>query len=242
MSITNAVMFSLIGGCLLLSNESTATVIAGYDVQNAALDGTFGVWSHTYTGTITVTGFGSVKNIWDYSLGNYTSGTGTLADGIVGLDTRESQLFVTAENPAITLYLDDTYLISQISLLNFPDGNAIPGNITGLDVTIGGTTETFSTEVLNSRDEFINLSASTLSSVAASQITLFNITTTGDWSDFFAISEIALEGTVVPEPTTFSLMSIIGVGALTARRRSKRQFVPKPDDGRVELPNDPSLF
>ena len=135
---------------LFTSAASAAPIITGYDVIDAATSGCGG-WAHSYTGTIVTTG-----GFDGCTRANYSGGAGTMADGAIGTNILESQLFRFTSSgayaPSITLYLDSEYFVSAISLFNFPSGNAIPGNITGLDVGIGVSTQSFATSVLNSRD------------------------------------------------------------------------------------------
>lgn len=212
----------VLGLLVLLAVHTTvsAAVITGYDVTDTPLSG-FGGWQHTYTGSITNTGTlsgtASVK-------ADYSGGTGTMADGLVGSSTNQSHLFWVADLPSITVYLDNTYNLTDIALLNFPSGNSIPGNITGVDVTIGSTTQSFVTSVLNTRDEFIELSGTPLASLAASSFTLSNFTIDAEqYANYFSISEIQVNGTPVssssvPVPAPLALFGI-GVLALGVSRR-----------------------
>jgi hypothetical protein len=120
--------------------------VVGYDIQNAVTSGSFVEWYHTYYGSITPTGTITVTpppgDLITATLANYSRGGGTLNDGAVGMNPNETELFATAAQPAITLYLDNTYTIQSINLESFSLYNVIPGNIRQVTVTINGDSST----------------------------------------------------------------------------------------------------
>ena len=131
---------------LVLGNISQATIISSYDIDNAVQSG-WGDWAHFYTGTVTQDGPVD-GGFYDGAYGtqaDYTGGGGILNDDQLGDSRHTTPLFATLLEPTITLYLDGTYFLSELTLYSFDDANTIPGNITGLDITIGGVSETFLT-------------------------------------------------------------------------------------------------
>jgi hypothetical protein len=128
--------FAFVSGRLAYSQS-----IIGYDIQNAVEDGSFVGWDWNYNGTITSTG-GSIvvtspSGTVTAALANYTGGGGTLNDGHIGSEPDNTELFATAALPKITIYLDGTYAIQSINLESFSLYNAIPGNISQLNVAVG---------------------------------------------------------------------------------------------------------
>lgn len=205
--------------CVFILEAHAVPVITGYNVSNTRLSG-FGGWSHTYSGTITPTG----------STYSYTGGSGTMADGIVGTSHQNTHLFLVSDLPSITVFLDNSYLISNISLYSFEGNNQIPGNITGFDLTIANLTETFATSVLNTKDEFADISSSNLSSISTNFFTLSNFTVDpNQYPTHFSISEITLNGTQdngtqddgsIPEPATLALLGF-GLAGIGFSKRKK---------------------
>jgi hypothetical protein len=135
--------------------------LIGYDIQNAAESG-FGAWDHRYNGLITPTGsnlvvaFPNGKSTAVLAL--YTGGGGTLNDGQVGLAPGDTELFATAAQPVITLHLGNTYAIQSINLESFSLYNGIPGNITGVNLAVGGSSASF--QPTTTTDDANNLSSS----------------------------------------------------------------------------------
>jgi hypothetical protein len=203
-------------------SSSDALTITGYDVTNTRLTG-LGGWGHTYSGTITSVG----SERYDY-----TGGSGTMNDGVMGADDGATHLFLTSDVPTITVFLDQMYTIDQIDLLSFeiPPSNGIPGNMTGVSITIGATTQAFSTIGFGPiqsggwpAHERIDLTSSVLSTITTDQFTLSAFASTGQWSNYFSISEIELiSGNPVPEPTTLLLLGSGLIGLIGFRRKFKK--------------------
>ncbi len=199
--------------------------VTSYDVENTNLSG-FGGWAHTYDGTITADG----------ATYDYTGGSGTLNDGIVGTSVSNTHLFTVANASVITLYLGESGMIDTLSLYSFgPTSNGIPGNITGLDVTINGVTQYFATTGFgpsnaafpnNGRDhshELVDLSGSLLAGLVTDTITLSGFTTENPYATYYSISEVVVDGaTAVPEPSALVLMSLGMVGFGFARRKNQK--------------------
>lgn len=202
-------------------NASPIT-ITSYDIDNANLSGT-GAWTHTYSGTITPTSTG---------ISNYSGGTGTLNDGVISSSVLNTQLFnyPTDSSPAITLNFDAFYSINNLLISggNFL-GNAIPGNITSLDITINSITENFSTASTGltlgnrSADDFIDLSGSSLFNLSTNSILLSGFISSGfnGIQNTFSITEINLDGKTasVPEPASLGLLVLGFIGLVLSRRK-----------------------
>lgn len=207
-----------------------ATYITSYDIVNAVNSG-FGSWSHEYSGTITdiesidVSGYAG-------TLSDYSGGAGTLNDGIIGTNNSDTQLFATDYHPEITLYLDNYYTLDNMTLYSFTGANVIPGNITSVDLTIGGITETFLTSTSMGMDhEFIDivLGSSGLSDIATKQVILSGFKTDGSnsYPFMFSISEIdmtANPAAPVPEPTTIVLLGTGLLGLAGASRKKLKSY------------------
>ena len=207
-----------------------AAVITSYDVANARESG-FGCWAHEYDDD------GIVDNgdgTFDYS-----GGSGTLNDGLLGTSHLDTQLFCVSDSPSITLYLDTATNVTEIRLYSFDALlNRIPGNLATVNVTIGTvtvpvTTTGFGPATLSqsNSNELLLLLDSKLTSQAAETVTLSGFTATGCWSDYFSISEITVTGNaaaessnppIVPEPASLAIWlwgACTGLGAIAVRRR-----------------------
>ncbi len=181
-----------------------AQLIARYDILNADVSSTGG-WFHSYSGTIAPT---------VGSLADYSGGTGTMADNVI-LETTEAntQLFLTPNpGPVITLFLDGTHQIDRLEFFGGAhSGNSIPGAIDGMDITINGVTETFTTipfgpsnsQMINLLNDRVDLTDSVLAGAITDQIIISNVTANesgGGPSVRFSITEIVINGSVDSPP------------------------------------------
>jgi len=227
MKSTTKLMGSLIAAPFLAWGVANAAVIdvTSYDIENTKLSGAGG-WSHTYDGTITADGL-----TYDY-----TGGSGTLNDGLVGTSAADTHLFEVQNNSAITLHLGESSMINTLSLFSYgPTSNGIPGNITGLDITINGVTEYFMTTGFgpsnaassnNGRDhshELVDLSGSLLAGLVTDTIMLSGFTTENPYAAYYSISEVTVDGAAsVPEPSSLALMGLGMLGFGFARRKNRK--------------------
>lgn len=209
-----------------------AAVIASYDVANARESG-FGSWAHVYNKSgIIGNGDGTF---------NYSGGSGTLNDGLLGTSHLDTQLFYVPDSPSITLYLDRATNVNEIKLFSFDTlHNRIPGNLFSVDVTIGSvtvpvTTTGFGPATLaqSNANELLLLLDPRLTSLAAETVILSGFQTTGNWCDYFSISEVTVAGSavssssgpsVVPEPASLAIWfwgACGGLGTMAIRRRKR---------------------
>ena len=207
--------------------------VVGYDILNADVSGSGG-WMHTYTGTITPLGG---------SLANYSDGTGTMADGVLApLTSANTQIFFTPSTSIveITLYLDGYYTVDQMDFYGGDPTNGIPGALTGMDVTIGGSSASFLTSGFGATNihtghhvnDRLVLTGSGLDSLLTDKLILSNFTADYFGLNQFSIGEIVLDGTsqaasVVPEPSSLTLLAV-GAASLAGcgwRRRKRRSAV-----------------
>jgi hypothetical protein len=207
--------------CLLCcaSINASAVTIASYDIQNATTSG-YGLWNHTYDGTISSLGSNTA---------NYSGGSGTLNDGLYQ-DRDNNHVFDQGLGlPVITLYLDSFATLNSISLFGWNlagtgEINTIPGTITSVDVTINGVTETISTTPFGPViyevpvHDLIDLNGTLLDSVKSSEIILSNFI--GDVSGYFNITEIEIDGSSVPLPGAVWLLgsALLGFASIAKRK------------------------
>lgn len=220
--------------------------IAGYDVTDAVVSG-YGLWAHTYDGTITPKGSFTHFSVVGQKA-DYTGGGGTLNDGVIGDSAAKTQLFIarptqdgTVFNPTISLHLAAASTINQIELYggDIAD-NVVPGTISSITVTITGPlgtlSDTFALGPLTAfgfvavnhpvfgpvNDRIVIPNTSALFGLPALTVTLSNFGTRPLGT--FSLTEIKLDGNPfvneVSEPATLALLSA-GLLGLAAIRRSK---------------------
>ena len=203
---------TVLGLCVALlfaANAAAAPVtILSYDISATPPTG-FGDWQHVYTGTMTPIGGGNLA---------YSDGSGTLNDGVIGTSELVTHLLRNALTPVITLHLDGVFTINTINLFGGTFENAIPGQITGVSVSVGGPAVAFATSSFGADFGFgpVNDMVTGLPSVATSTIvlsawtgTFFDDPTEGP---LFSLTEIMVDGTPssivgVPEPSL-----LVGLG------------------------------
>ncbi len=212
----------VVASLVAVGGASAANIpVTGYDIQHAARP--FGGWSHTYNGTITDTGNGNANGN-PFTRADYTgAGSGTLNDGVHGVDHTNTQLFANNAfaSPVITLYLGGNFTIDDVTLASFVGGNIIPGCIASLDVTIGGFTETFLPTEPVDNDEFINIIGSSLDGISDNKVILSNFVHDGSsggvLDELFSISEVVINGQV-PAPGALALLGLAGFASRRRRR------------------------
>ncbi len=207
-----------------LANAGVITV-ESYDITNTNLS-TYGHWQHTYDGTMTLDGASY----------DYTNGSGTLNDGVIGTTVVNTHLFNSNLNSVITLFFSETVTLSNFNLYSFAHGdNRIPGNISDIKIHYNNalyslTSTGFggpSTGNANSHEAF-DVSGSVLDGLALDQLTFsINTTTLSSSSGNYSISEVEVFGEAsgqgnvsVPEPSTLAIFAL-GMIGLASRRFKK---------------------
>lgn len=157
---------------------------------------------------------------------DYSGGTGTLADGIIGTSTAETHLFHISIATVIEFFFDAPALLTGLDIYggDFPN-NTIPGALTGFDIAAGGVTHSITTtqfggiaangQAYNDRADLTGLFAAPVASVQ-----LFNFTTAGS---YYSITEAKFfsESAAVPLPAGLPLL-LAGLGSLAVLRRRAR--------------------
>lgn len=211
-----------------ISAASAAPVsIISYDFFATPLSG-HGNWSHAYGGTIAVTGPSFSNNGSPGTLANYSGGSGTLNDGVIGSSTGNTHLFVaprasdgTPIAPVITLYLGGMFTINTIEIFAGTFGNAIPGTLTGMTVGLAASSTALVSTAFNTVDDRLTITGSPLDGLVDNKIVLS--LPTGGWFEWFSITEIKIDGTAasaVPEPMSLALFGfgLAGLGLIRRRR------------------------
>lgn len=223
---------TLLLGAVLSAQGARAGPIASYDILDTPASGAGG-WSHAYDGTITLQGVNFINAGFGGSLADYSGGSGTLNDGVVGTTTDDTHLLVqgpatdgTPIDPVITLDLGGLYTITSISIRGGADPLfLIPGRIGELTVEIGGIQQVYSTTPFGEemiwgglQDDLITISGSHVG-VATSTITLSGFGSGSEdsvggslYNGWFSITEIELTGQVFPAPVP--ALGPRGLGAL----------------------------
>lgn len=200
--------------------------VLGYDVQDTPLSG-FGGWGHTYSGQKTDTGrtFATGQGTARAALFDYSGGTGTLSDGVLG-GIGATQLFVLrptlptgTANPQVTLHLGGSFVVDRIHLCGGEvEGNGLPGALTGLTVRLGAASSAFSTTpvgALNAagtpRNDTVDLTGTPLAGVATDTLVLSDMSARafGNASDQFPLTEIQLEGHIAVADTAAPAIEIL---------------------------------
>lgn len=205
------------------SAVSAPVTVTGYDILHTPLTG-HGGWGHAYAGSILPDGSGAF---------NYSLGVGTINDSVIGTSESVTHLLDSSRGPVITLHLGAMVTVSSIRIWggNIP-GNAIPGQITGVSVSVGGPTMAFATTALGMpvasglADDLVTLTGSGLDLIATDTIMLSLFFGPGCCgAEFFpSITEITIEGALaaVPEP---GALALFGLGLLAFRfaRRARQE-------------------
>ncbi|WP_366145961.1 PEP-CTERM sorting domain-containing protein [Nostoc sp. S13] len=207
-----------------LANAATVK-ISSYDVTNTHLSG-FGGWNHNYNGTINSNGNGTY---------NYSDGSGTLNDGLIGTDLGNTHLFFKSDNSTISTFLNQKSTIANIKLFSYgPTDNGIPGNIDAVNITINGISQTFSTigfqpegippnNINRLVNELIDFSNSIFPNVVSDKVTFSNFQTSGNFPEYYSISEIVFDQAAasVPEPLSLGGIAVAGAMGLWMKRKRK---------------------
>lgn len=167
--------------------------------------------------------------------GNWHWGSNALNDGMLGSSTNDTMLIYNPDTTKIILHLAQTGTIGNLVLYSFLGPNVIPGNMTGVTVTINGISDYihlgpgsgqvgYSGQDIN---ELVDLTSSPFNNLLTDTITLSGFTSIGNFSSYSAISEIIVNGntdnnTPVPEPCTFLLLGAGFAGFGLMRRRIRK--------------------
>lgn len=204
-----AIFTSFFAMTLSSSVSAETKQITSYDVEQTPVSG-FGCWTHNFTGTITdtgrtVSGSGICGGDGIGHVLNYSSGSGTLNDGLFNTT---HLLLTRADNqgqplqPVITLHFGEV-TINEIRLLR---GDNSFTNITGATVQIGTTELKLVPSPIGGdpKSVLFDLRGTSLAVIPTTQITLKNFSASffGSSIDQFGIGEIEVDGTnVVLTPT-----------------------------------------
>lgn len=180
--------------------------IESYDVFDTNISG-YGGWSHVYNGDITpITG--------GY---NYTNGSGTLNDGIIGTNHLNTHLFSSFDNTVITIYFSDFFTLNSLNLYSNNSGNGIPGNIANINIHYNNALYSFASIQFGGKHEGFDLTGSVLDGVSLNQLTFSVDTSTLQYTNsYYSISEITALGEIgsapqideVPEPSSIAMFSL----------------------------------
>ena len=230
------VLLILIAAAPVLRASPTGISITGYDITNAVPSGG-GLWSNTYNGTITASGFTNPETGPD---ANYIGGTsGTLNDGIFSSSPSvNNQLLDYSNQATVNLILASSSDVSEVILYGGPTGNnAIPPSLTGVTVTIGlqsWTSPTLSpTGTYNEYD--LNLIGTGLDLTPTSTIELSGFT--GTFPDVVSIDEVQVFGSaaLTPEPGT-AILWLTGIGLMILMRKRLAHLHQMDTNNSLSLP------